>query len=162
MNPHMTISDILAEGMQAQGIASAKIAKKLLVLLEQVNLPRDCLHRYPHQFSGGQRQRIAIARALATKPELLICDEPTSALDVSVQAQILNLLKTLQQEFGLAYLFITHNMNVVSYMADDVLVMRAGKTIEMGSCEQIFTNPVSTYTKELLKDVILLDPGQKA
>lgn len=149
MNPHMTIDDILAEGMQAQGMRKPDIAKKQLELLEQVNLPRDCLHRYPHQFSGGQRQRIAIARALATQPEVLICDEPTSALDVSVQAQILNLLKTLQQEFGLAYLFITHNMNVVSYMADDVLVMRSGKAIEMGSSEQIFKAPVNAYTKQL-------------
>lgn len=151
MNPHRTIDDILAEGMQAQGIRKAVIAKKQLQLLEQVNLPRDCLRRYPHQFSGGQRQRIAIARALATEPEVLICDEPTSALDVSVQAQILNLLKALQQEFGLAYLFITHNMNVVSYMADDVLVMRSGKAIEMGSCEQIFKTPVNAYTKQLLR-----------
>lgn len=151
MNPHMTIDDILAEGLQAQGMRKAMIAKKQLELLEQVNLPRDCLHRYPHQFSGGQRQRIAIARALITQPEVLICDEPTSALDCSVQAQILNLLKTLQQEFGLAYLFITHNMNVVSYMADDVLVMRSGQAIEMGSCEQLFKAPANTYTKQLLR-----------
>ena len=155
MNPHMTISEILAEGMLAQNMRPAKIAKKQVQLLEQVNLPRNCLHRYPHQFSGGQRQRICIARALATEPELLICDEPTSALDVSVQAQILNLLKTLQHEFGLSYLFITHNMNVVSYMANDVLVMRSGKAIEMGSSEQIFEHPIDSYTQELLKDVIV-------
>ena len=155
MNPHMTISEILAEGMLAQKMRPAKIAKKQVQLLEQVNLPRNCLNRYPHQFSGGQRQRICIARALATEPELLICDEPTSALDVSVQAQILNLLKTLQHEFGLSYLFITHNMNVVSYMADDVLVMRSGKAVEMGSSEQIFEHPINSYTQELLKDVIV-------
>lgn len=155
MNPHMTISEILAEGMLAQNMRPAKIAKKQVELLEQVNLPRNCLHRYPHQFSGGQRQRICIARALATEPELLICDEPTSALDVSVQAQILNLLKTLQHEFGLSYLFITHNMNVVSYMANEVLVMRSGKAIEMGSSEQIFEHPIDSYTQELLKDVIV-------
>lgn len=154
MNPRMTIADILAEGLQAQGLHSTKISSKLQELLDQVNLPSNSLKRYPHQFSGGQRQRICIARALATEPELLICDEPTSALDMSVQAQILNLLKSLQYEFGLSYLFITHNMGVVSYIADDVLVMRDGKAIEMASCEQIFTNPQQIYTRQLLSSVL--------
>ena len=121
MNPRMTVDEILSEGMQAQGMKSSVIRSRQNDLLDQVNLPRNSLSRYPHQFSGGQRQRICIARALATEPELLICDEPTSALDMSVQAQIINLLKSLQQEFGLTYLFITHNMAVVSYIADDVL-----------------------------------------
>ena len=155
MNPRMTVDEILAEGMQAQRMRSAKIRLRQYELLDQVNLPRNSLHRYPHQFSGGQRQRICIARALATEPELLICDEPTSALDMSVQAQILNLLKSLQNEFGLSYLFITHNMGVVSYIADDVLVMCDGKAIERGSCEQILKNPQHVYTQKLLDSVLI-------
>lgn len=154
MNPRMRVDEILAEGMHAQGMKSRMIQKKQYELLEQVNLPRNSLYRYPHQFSGGQRQRICIARALATAPELLICDEPTSALDMSVQAQILNLLKSLQQEFGLTYLFITHNMGVVSYIADDVLVMRDGKAIERGTCEQILMSPQEDYTRQLLGSVL--------
>ena len=129
MNPRMTVDDILAEGMQAQGMRRSLIRTKQLELLDQVNLPKNSLNRYPHQFSGGQRQRICIARALATSPEILVCDEPTSALDVSVQAQILNLLKSLQNELGLSYLFITHNMDVVSYMADEVLKMHLGRVV---------------------------------
>ncbi|KTD08665.1 ABC transporter ATP-binding protein [Legionella jamestowniensis] len=154
MNPRMTVAEILAEGMVAQGAPTNLIKKKQQLLLEQVNLPRNCLHRYPHQFSGGQRQRICIARALATEPELLICDEPTSALDISVQAQILNLLKELQQETGLTYLFITHNMAVVAYMADEVLVMRQGQVVEQGTCEQIFKHPQHAYTQQLLSSVL--------
>ena len=154
MNPRMTIDEILAEGLQAQGMRSSLIRIRQHELLDQVNLSRNSLSRYPHQFSGGQRQRICIARALATEPELLICDEPTSALDMSVQAQILNLLKSLQHEFGLSYLFITHNMGVVSYIADDVLVMREGKVVESGCCEQIFSDPQQDYTRQLLASVL--------
>lgn len=154
MNPRMTVGEILAEGMHAQGYASSLIRRKQQTLLEQVNLPANSLHRYPHQFSGGQRQRICIARALATEPEVLICDEPTSALDVSVQAQILNLLKDLQQETGLSYLFITHNMAVVSYIADEVLVMRDGQVVEGGPCEQILKHPEQAYTRQLLASVL--------
>ena len=154
MNPRMTVGEILAEGMHAQRFSSSLIKQKQRSLLEQVNLPTNSLHRYPHQFSGGQRQRICIARALATEPEILICDEPTSALDVSVQAQILNLLKELQQETGIAYLFITHNMAVVSYMADEVLVMREGQVIEEGSCEQILQDPKEAYTQQLLASIL--------
>ncbi|WP_347251317.1 ABC transporter ATP-binding protein [Legionella sp.] len=154
MNPRMTVGEILAEGMHAQGLSARFIRKKQQLLLEQVNLPRNSLHRYPHQFSGGQRQRICIARALATEPEVLICDEPTSALDISVQAQILNLLKDLQYETGLAYLFITHNMAVVSYIADDVLVMHDGKTVETGTCETILKYPKHDYTRQLLASVL--------
>ena len=156
MNPRMTVGEIIAEGMFAQGMRSTKIRHKLHLLLEQVNLPLNSLQRYPHQFSGGQRQRICIARALATEPELLICDEPTSALDVSVQAQILNLLKTLQHEFGLSYLFITHNMGVVSYIADDVLVMKNGHAVETGRCQQVFEHPVHPYTQRLLEGVLAI------
>lgn len=154
MNPRMTIDEILAEGLQLQGMRMKQMRARQYELLDQVNLSRNSLTRYPHQFSGGQRQRICIARALATEPELLICDEPTSALDMSVQGQILNLLKSLQQAFGLSYLFITHNMNVVSYIADDVLVMREGKAVEMGPCEQVFAHPQDDYTAHLLASVL--------
>lgn len=150
MNPRMTIAEIIAEGMHAQGMKRAYIQAKQKQLLDQVGLSTSCLDRYPHQFSGGQRQRICIARALATDPDILICDEPTSALDISVQAQILNLLKQLQQEKGITYLFITHNMAVVSYIADDVLVMKDGRAVEHGSCEQIFKQPQNPYTVQLL------------
>lgn len=157
MNPRMTVGEIIAEGMRAQGLKSSFISKRQKELIAQVNLPSTSLHRYPHQFSGGQRQRICIARALATEPDILICDEPTSALDVSVQAQILNLLKELQQETGIAYLFITHNMAVVSYIADEVLVMKNGKAIESGSCEQLFKQPSHPYTQQLLSAVLDVD-----
>jgi oligopeptide/dipeptide ABC transporter ATP-binding protein len=154
MNPRMTVGEIIAEGMHAQGMSVNQIVNKQALLLEQVQLPKNSVDRYPHQFSGGQRQRICIARALATDPAILICDEPTSALDVSIQAQILNLLKQLQIEAGLSYLFITHNMEIVSYMADEVLVMKAGKTIEFGSCEKILYAPEAEYTKQLLAAVL--------
>lgn len=154
MNPRMTVGEIIAEGMYAQGMKRSVIEARQKKLLEHVNLPITSLQRYPHQFSGGQRQRICIARALATEPELLICDEPTSALDVSVQAQILNLLKELQIETGISYLFITHNMGVVSYIADDVLVMKDGVEMEFGSCESIFKNPQNAYTNQLLEAVL--------
>lgn len=154
MNPRMTVGEIIAEGMQAQGLKSSVIAKRQQQLIAQVNLPSTSLHRYPHQFSGGQRQRICIARALATEPEILICDEPTSALDISVQAQILNLLKELQQETGITYLFITHNMGVVSYIADEVLVMNQGRAVEYAACEQIFAQPQHSYTQKLLQAVL--------
>lgn len=154
MNPRMTVSEIIAEGMHAQGMKRSTINKRQKELLNQVNLPLSSLHRYPHQFSGGQRQRICIARALATEPEVLICDEPTSALDSSVQAQILNLLKELQQETRISYLFITHNMGVVSYIADDVLVMKNGREIEFGSCETVLKQPKEAYTQQLLNAVL--------
>ncbi len=154
MNPRLTIADILAEGMVAQGMKQKVIAPRLLELLDQVNLSKNSLTRYPYQFSGGQRQRISIARALAMNPEILVCDEPTSALDLSVQAQILNLLKTLQLERGIAYLFITHNMAVVSYLADEVLVMRDGHALEFGSTAEILQNPQHDYTRELLSSVL--------
>jgi oligopeptide/dipeptide ABC transporter ATP-binding protein len=159
MNPRMTVGEILAEGMEAQGMKRAWINTRQHELLDHVNLPRGSLDRYPHQFSGGQRQRICIARALASEPKILICDEPTSALDVSVQAQILNLLKDLQYELNLSYLFVTHNMAVVSYLADDVLVMRDGKMVEEGTCEQLLRAPKHAYTRQLLEGVGVLLKG---
>ncbi|STX52214.1 ABC dipeptide/oligopeptide/nickel transport, ATPase component [Legionella busanensis] len=157
MNPRLTVNEILAEGMVAQGLKSDAIKRRQLQLLDYVNLPQTSLERYPHQFSGGQRQRICIARALAIEPEVLVCDEPTSALDVSVQAQLLNLLKRLQAELGIAYLFITHNMGVVSYFADDLMVMKAGKIIEQGPCEEVFAKPKHDYTRQLLDSVLVLN-----
>lgn len=154
MNPRMTVGEIIAEGMLAQGIKSSIIRKRQKELIDQVNLPSNSVHRYPHQFSGGQRQRICIARSLATEPDILICDEPTSALDISVQAQILNLLKELQQQSGISYLFITHNMGVVSYIADEILVMKQGKVVEFGSCEHILNQPKHPYTQQLLQSVL--------
>ena len=150
------MGEIIAEGMQAQGMKSALIRARQKQLINLVNLPSTSLDRYPHQFSGGQRQRICIARALATEPDILICDEPTSALDVSVQAQILNLLKELQQETGLSFLFITHNMSVVSYIADEVLVMKDGLAVEFGTCQKVLKQPEHAYTKQLLNSVVLV------
>ncbi len=137
LNPRMRVFDILEEGLIAlrpEMDAAARRAR-LEQFADQVGLRREAMDRYPHEFSGGQRQRIAIARALAVQPKLIVCDEPTSALDVSVQAQILNLLETLQREFGLSYLFITHNIGVVEYIADEVAVMQAGRIVEQGPSE---------------------------
>lgn len=151
LNPRMKVGDILAEGMAALLPLSASERRLRVVdLLDQVGLPEDAAGRYPHEFSGGQRQRIAIARALAVEPKLLILDEPTSALDVSVQAQILNLLADLQQKHGLAYLFITHNLSVVSYLANRIAVMRAGRIVETDSAERLLARPKDAYTRLLL------------
>ena len=155
LNPRLRVGEIIAEGMSALGLESDATAQGRAVgaLLKQVGLPDEAAGRYPHEFSGGQRQRIAIARALAVQPELLICDEPTSALDVSVQAQILNLLKKLQEELGVAYLFITHNFAVVEYLANDVAVMYLGRIVERGSAEEVLRSPKHPYTQALLSAV---------
>ncbi|HLU77610.1 MAG TPA: ABC transporter ATP-binding protein [Burkholderiales bacterium] len=155
LNPRMRIGDILTEGINALGGASAKQTREARVseLLEQVGLPEDARYRYPHEFSGGQRQRVAIARALAVRPRLIVCDEPTSALDVSVQAQILNLLRGLQRDYGLAYLFITHNLAVVEYLADEVAVMYLGRIVERGTMEEVLGAPKHPYTRALLAAV---------
>jgi peptide/nickel transport system ATP-binding protein len=155
LNPRMRVFDILEEGLGAlrpEMDATAR-RQRLEQLADQVGLRREALDRYPHEFSGGQRQRIAIARALAVQPKLIVCDEPTSALDVSVQAQILNLLEQLQRELGLAYLFITHNLGVVEYIADDVAVMRAGRIVEQGACDAVLRQPAHEYTRALLAAV---------
>ncbi len=155
MNPRMMVKDIVQEGMLAQGIGETREERDKMTaeLLEQVGLLPEHQSRYPHEFSGGQRQRICIARALAVKPKLIICDEPTSALDVSVQAQILALLRKLQKEHQLAYLFITHNISVVEYIAHYVAVMYQGKIVEQGDVEQVLLHPENEYTKELLSAV---------
>ena len=155
LNPRLRVGEIIAEGMCALGLESdgAAQGRAVAALLKQVGLPDEAAGRYPHEFSGGQRQRIAVARALAVQPELLICDEPTSALDVSVQAQILNLLKQLQEELGVAYLFITHNFAVVEYLANDVAVMYLGRIVERGSAEEVLRSPKHPYTQALLSAV---------
>jgi len=153
LNPRLRVGEIITEGMSALASAGPVEKEALSVLLEQVGLPEEAAGRYPHEFSGGQRQRIAIARALAVQPELLICDEPTSALDVSVQAQILNLLKKLQEELGVAYLFITHNFAVVEYLAHDVAVMYLGRIVERGRAEEVLRSPQHPYTQALLSAV---------
>ncbi len=159
MNPRMMIGDIIAEGMITQKIAgsSRERIQRVDQLLDQVGLSADVKHRYPHEFSGGQRQRICIARALAVDPKIIICDEPTSALDVSVQAQILNLLKRLQDELGLAYLFITHNLSVVEYLAHEIAVMYLGRVVERGTVQEVLNNPLHPYTQALLSAVPVID-----
>jgi peptide/nickel transport system ATP-binding protein len=155
LNPRMRVFEVLEEGLTAlrpEMDAAARRAR-LEQLADQVGLRRESLQRYPHEFSGGQRQRIAIARALAVQPKLIVCDEPTSALDVSVQAQILNLLESLQRDLGLSYLFITHNIGVVEYIADEVAVMRAGRIVEQGPSERILASPQHDYTRTLLAAV---------
>jgi peptide/nickel transport system ATP-binding protein len=155
LNPRLRIADILAEGMRSLGVGAndAERVRRIDALLEQVGLPAQAKSRYPHEFSGGQRQRIAIARALAVEPRLIVCDEPTSALDVSVQAQILNLLKSLQERLGLAYLFITHNLAVVEHLAHEVAVMQAGRIVEHGEAGQVLRAPRHEYTRTLLAAV---------
>ena len=161
LNPKMRVAEILEEGMSALNIGADGAARQAHIdeLLERVGLARDSKWRYPHEFSGGQRQRIAIARALAVSPRLLICDEPTSALDVSVQAQILNLLKSLQDELGLSYLFITHNLAVVEYLAHEVCVMYLGRIVERGSTADVMRAPLHPYTRALLSAVPRIDGG---
>jgi peptide/nickel transport system ATP-binding protein len=164
LNPKMRVAEILQEGMDAlnigltgSGTSASERQSRIDVLLDQVGLAQTAKWRYPHEFSGGQRQRIAIARALAVQPRLLICDEPTSALDVSVQAQILNLLKTLQRELGLSYLFITHNLGVVEYIADEVCVMYLGRIVERGTVQEVLHNAQHPYTRALLSAVPRID-----
>ena len=159
LNPRMKVGAILGEGMAAlmPELPARARGGRVTELLEQVGLPAEAARRYPHEFSGGQRQRIAIARALAVEPKLLILDEPTSALDVSVQAQILNLLADIQAQRGLAYLFITHNLSVVGYLAHRVAVMKGGRIVEEGDTETVLTSPNTDYTRQLLEAV----PGRK-
>jgi peptide/nickel transport system ATP-binding protein len=159
LNPRMRVADILLEGMDALGVGAAGDRRNAVAhLLRQVGLPDDAGGRYPHAFSGGQRQRIAIARALAVSPRLVICDEPTSALDVSVQAQILNLLKDLQDSLGLAYLFITHNLAVVDYLAHDVAVMYLGRIVEQGAAADVLRAPRHPYTQALVSAIPRIEP----
>jgi len=163
MNPRLLVGDIIGEGLQALGLARGRAERRarVQVLLEEVGLGAEAIDRYPHEFSGGQRQRICIARSLAVEPRLIVCDEPTSALDVSVQAQIINLLRGLQERKGLAYLFITHNISVVSYLAHEVAVMYLGRIIEMGPVDEVLDDPRHPYTRALLSAVPRIDQNTR-
>ena len=163
LDPRMSVGRIIGEGLAIHGVGSKGEDRRnrIEALLRQVGLSPEDAERFPHQFSGGQRQRISIARALATDPELIVCDEPVSALDVSVQAQILNLLKDLQRERGLSYLFVSHDLNVVRYIADRVCVMYLGEIVESATTEELFANPTHPYTKGLLDAIPQFDSVRK-
>lgn len=160
LNPRMTVGDIVAEGIDIHKLASSKKERmeKVYRLLEIVGLNREHASRFPHEFSGGQRQRIGIARALGVDPEILVCDEPISALDVSIQAQVVNLLKDLQKQRNLTLLFIAHDLSMVKYISDRVAVMYRGKVVELGKPEDVYNNPVHSYTKSLISAVPVADP----
>ncbi|WP_077623056.1 ABC transporter ATP-binding protein [Sediminibacillus massiliensis] len=160
LNPRMTVMDIIAEGLDVHGLTKSADERKRRVegLLERVGLNKEHANRYPHEFSGGQRQRIGIARALAVDPEFIIADEPISALDVSIQAQVVNLLKELQKEQGLTYLFIAHDLSMVKYISDRIGVMYFGKLVELADSDELYKNPVHPYTKSLLSAIPLPDP----
>jgi oligopeptide/dipeptide ABC transporter ATP-binding protein len=163
LHPRKTVRDLVGVGLKLHGLAKGyEVDERVLAILERVGLGLDHLYRYAHEFSGGQRQRIALARALILKPELLILDEPTSALDVSVQAQTLNLLKELRQQFDLTYLFISHNLGVVRYMSRRIGVMYLGHIVEMGATEDLFRRPQHPYTRVLLSSLPSLDPEAPA
>jgi peptide/nickel transport system ATP-binding protein len=152
LNPRFTVGQILTEPMKIHriGKSDSDRLQQAIELIRRVGLPAEAVNKYPHEFSGGQRQRIAIARCLSLKPEVVICDESVSALDVSVQATVLNLLLDLQDEFGMSYVFISHDLAVVKYMADDILVMNQGEIVERGSAEAIYASPQHEYTRRLL------------
>jgi oligopeptide transport system ATP-binding protein len=162
LNPRMTVGDIVGEPLEVHRIGNRRSRRESVRhLLEVVGFEPGFTNRYPHEFSGGQRQRIGIARALALNPKLIVCDEPVSALDVSIQAQILNLLRDLQREYGLAYLFIAHDLAVVRSMSDSIAVMRAGKIVEAGPAEEIYRAPKEEYTRALLAAVPVPDPRRQ-
>jgi oligopeptide transport system ATP-binding protein len=162
LDPRMTVGNIVSEPLEVHGMGTRKSRRETVRrLLEVVGFNPNFTNRYPHEFSGGQRQRIGIARALALSPKLIVCDEPVSALDVSIQAQILNLLKDLQRDFGLTYLFISHDLAVVRTMADEIAVMNRGKLVEVGPAEEVYTNPKDEYTKALFTAVPVPDPRRQ-
>ncbi len=160
LNPRMTVGEIISEGMVIHKMykTNDEMREQVYELLELVGLNREHINRFPHEFSGGQRQRIGIARALALEPEILICDEPISALDVSIQAQVVNLLKDLQKEKGLTMIFIAHDLSMVKYISDRVAVMFRGKIVELGSPDEVYNNPQHIYTKSLISAVPIPDP----
>ncbi|AMO87027.1 Glutathione import ATP-binding protein GsiA [Solibacillus isronensis B3W22] len=161
LNPRMTAGELIAEGFDIHGLYKNKKERQARIgeLLEAVGLTREHANRYAHEFSGGQRQRIGIARALSLDPSFIIADEPISALDVSIQAQVVNLLKQLQKERGLTYLFIAHDLSMVKYISDRIAVMYRGKILELGSADEIYNNPIHPYTKSLLSAVPQPDPA---
>ena len=162
LNPRHTIGSILASPLEIHGLADAKnMEDKISGLLTRVGLSSEAMRRYPHEFSGGQRQRIGIARALALYPELIIADEPVSALDVSIQAQIINLMKDLQEELGLAYIIIAHDLSIISHISDEIAVMYLGKIVEKGASADFYAEPIHPYSKALLSAVPIPDPEFK-
>ena len=163
LNPRMTVEDILGEPLDIHRLAKSKSARRerIVKLLDLCGLRREAISRYPHEFSGGQRQRICIARALAVEPEFIVCDEPVSALDVSIQAQIINLMQDLQQELGLTYLFIAHDLKVVEHISTRVAVMYLGKVVEMSDAETLYTQPKHPYTRALLSAIPMPDPSHR-
>ena len=162
LNPRMPVGEIIGEALKIHNIANGKEwGERVKKLIDIVGLPKGSAYRYPHEFSGGQRQRIGIARALALNPRFIIADEPISALDVSIQAQIINLFKDLQKEFGLTYLFITHDLRVVEYISNRIAVMYLGKIVEIGNSADIYSHPVHPYTEALLSAVPIPDPKRK-
>ena len=162
LNPRMKVQDIVAEGMEVHGLVASKSERdaKVAELLTSVGLSPEHALRYPHEFSGGQRQRIGIARALAVEPKFIVCDEPISALDVSIQAQIINLLQGLQEERGLTYLFIAHNLAMVKYFSDRIGMMYRGRMVELATAEALYEHPLHPYTQSLLSAIPLPDPDQ--
>ena len=160
LNSRMTVKEIVGEGLKQHGTPKNEIDKKVEALLETVGLNKDHMSRFPHEFSGGQRQRIGIARALSVDPEFIICDEPISALDVSIQAQVINMLKDLQEQRGLTYLFVAHDLSVVKYISDRVVVMYLGMIVEQAETEELYSNPQHPYTKALLSAIPEADPDK--
>lgn len=160
LNPRMNVRDIISEGIDIHKLAkdNAERDEMVYAILEKVGLSREHAGRYPHEFSGGQRQRIGIARALITNPKLVICDEPISALDVSIQSQVVNLLKKLQKDLGLTYLFIAHDLSMVRYISDRIAVMHKGKIVELAQAEELYDNPMHPYTKSLMSAIPTPDP----
>ncbi len=161
LNPRMTIGQIVGEPLDVHQPKKGDRMQQVTELLEKVHLPADCINRYPHEFSGGQRQRIGVARALVLQPKLVICDEPVSALDVSIQSQILNLLKDLQDEFGLTYLFIAHDLSVVAFFCDEIAVMYMGRIVEKAPADELYQNPLHPYTRALMAAIPRIDPGRR-
>ncbi|MGN7761211.1 ABC transporter ATP-binding protein [Paenibacillus sp. 22594] len=164
LNPRFTVSDIIGEALDIHGMAGSRAERKKRIeeLLDMVGLNHDHATRYPHEFSGGQRQRIGIARSLAVNPKFIVCDEPISALDVSIQAQVVNLLKELQDRLGLTYLFIAHDLSMVKHISDRVAVMYLGKMVELAESEELYANPIHPYTKSLLSAIPVPDPEVEA
>ena len=163
LNPRKRVGEIVGDPIQLNGLASGKaLRSQVHGLLERVGLSTEHFNRYPHEFSGGQRQRIGIARALALRPKLIIADEPVSALDVSIQAQIINLLEDLQDEFELTYIFVAHDLGVVRHVSDRIAVMYLGKVAEIGSADEVYSNPIHPYTLSLLSAVPIPDPRENA
>ncbi|HYF63047.1 MAG TPA: dipeptide ABC transporter ATP-binding protein [Herpetosiphonaceae bacterium] len=159
LNPRIPVGDSIAEGLQIHGIGNEKERRdRVVAVLERVGMNASHMRRFPHEFSGGQRQRVGIARALVMEPKLIVCDEPVSALDVSIQAQVLNLLKDLQQDLGLTYLFIAHNLSVVEHISNRVGVMYLGRMVELTSRDELFQHPMHPYTKALMSAIPLPDP----